>query len=104
VLADGSYLVQLNPARKSAGPPITVRVIEYTVHTTTPGQRWPRGILPQLALRRACRGSSLCVTDLLDIQAYPAPDLACAYPMRLRAEAVIGHHKTDMGAGMLAVA
>ncbi len=42
------------------------------------------------------------VTDLLDIQAYPAPDLACAYPMRLRAETVIGHHKTDMGAGMLA--
>ena len=31
---------------------------------------------------------------------YPALDLACAYPMRLRAETVIGHHKTDMGAGM----
>src|SRR5918912_3909209 len=34
VLADGSYLAQLHPARKSDGPPITVRVIEYTVHTT----------------------------------------------------------------------
>ena len=31
---------------------------------------------------------------------YPALDLACAYPMRLRAETVIGHHKTDTGAGM----
>ena len=40
------------------------------------------------------------VTDLLDIQAYPALELACAYTMRLRAETVIGHHKTDMGAGM----
>jgi hypothetical protein len=29
------------------------------------------------------------VTDLLDIQAYPALDLACAYTMRLRAETVI---------------
>src|SRR2546423_7761037 len=39
------------------------------------------------------------VTDLLDIEAYPALDLACAYPMRWEAETVIGHHKTDMGAG-----
>ena len=40
------------------------------------------------------------VTDLLDIEAYPALDLACAYPMRWEAETVIGHHKTDMGEGM----
>ena len=39
------------------------------------------------------------VTDLLDIEAYPALDLACAYPMRWGCETVIGHHKTDMGAG-----
>jgi len=31
------YLARLNPARKSDGPPITVRVIEYTVHTTPDG-------------------------------------------------------------------
>ncbi len=31
------YLARLNPARKSDGPPITVRVIEYTVHTTADG-------------------------------------------------------------------
>ena len=40
------------------------------------------------------------VTDLLDVEAYPALDLACAYPKRWGAETVIGHHKTDLGAGM----
>src|SRR5689334_16014188 len=34
VLADGSYLAQLHPRRTADGPPITVRVIEYTVHTS----------------------------------------------------------------------
>jgi hypothetical protein len=93
VLADGSYLVQLNPARKSDGPPITVRVIEYTVHTTTPGQRWPPRDPPSTGSPTSLPRVFALVTDLLDIQAYPAPDLACAYPMRLRAETVIGHHK-----------
>jgi hypothetical protein len=37
VLSDGTYLAVLHPRRKADGPPITVRVIEYTVHTTTPG-------------------------------------------------------------------
>jgi hypothetical protein len=37
------------------------------------------------------------VTDLLDTEAYPAIDLACAYPRRWECETVIGHHKTDMG-------
>ena len=37
VLPDGTYLARLNPARKADGPPITVRVIEYTVHTTPEG-------------------------------------------------------------------
>jgi hypothetical protein len=32
-LADGTYLAELKPPRKSGGPPVTVRVIEYTVHT-----------------------------------------------------------------------
>jgi hypothetical protein len=40
------------------------------------------------------------VTDLLDVQEYPALDLARAYPMRWDCETVIGRHKTDMGAGM----
>ena len=88
VLADGSYLAILPPARKADGPPITVRVIEYTVHTSAPD---------------GVEGSSevfALVTDLLDVDAYPALDLACAYPMRWEAETVIGHHKTNMGQGM----
>jgi hypothetical protein len=92
VLADGSYLARLHPARKVDGPPITVRVIEYTVHTTPAGAGDGDG---------AESSELFClVTDLLDVQAYPALDLACAYPNRWSAETVIGHHKTDMGAGM----
>jgi hypothetical protein len=70
VLADGSYLAQLHPARKGDGPPITVRVIENTVHTTGPGGAEDSSEVFGL------------VTDLLDPEAYPALDLACAYPMR----------------------
>jgi hypothetical protein len=33
VLPDGTYMAELKPPRKSDGPPATVRVIEYTVHT-----------------------------------------------------------------------
>jgi Transposase DDE domain len=91
VFADGSYLAVLHPARKADGPPITVRVIEYTVHTSpTDGDGDTEETSEVFAL----------VTDLLDVEAYPALDLACAYPMRWEAETVIGHHKTDMGEGM----
>ena len=87
VLADGSYLAQLHPARTAGGPPITIRVIEYTVHSSGPdGIEEPSEVF-------------CLVTDLLDVQAYPALDLACAYPMRWGCETVIGHHKTDMGQG-----
>ena len=88
VLGDGTYLAKLNPARKADGPAITVRVIKYTVHTTTPDGT--ETFSEVFAL----------VTDLIDIEAYPALDLACAYPMRWECETVIGHHKTDMGQGM----
>lgn len=91
VLPDGTYLAKLNPARGCDSPPIVVRVIEYTVHTT------PAGHDP------AAESSSevFClVTDLLDTETYPALELACAYPMRWEAETVIGHHKTDMGQGL----
>jgi hypothetical protein len=91
VLADGSYLAQLHPRRTADGPPITVRVIEYTVHTSRPD-----------STDAAAEDSSelFClVTDLLDPEDYPALDLAGAYPMRWEAETVIGHHKTDMGQG-----
>ena len=90
VLADGMYLAELHPARKADGPPITVRVIEYTVHTSPADSVGEEQTSEVFAL----------VTDLLDPEAYPALDLACAYPMRWSAETVIGHHKTDMGEGM----
>ena len=67
-----------------------MRVIEYTVHTSPSdggaGDEQPSEVF-------------VLVTDLLDIEAYPAGDLACAYPMRWGAETVIGHHNTDMGEG-----
>ncbi len=88
VLPDGTYLARLNPARKADGPAITVRVIEYTVHTT-----------PEGGTEESSEVFCL-VTDLLDIDTYPVLDLACAYPMRWECETVIGHHKTDMGAGV----
>jgi len=87
VLADGTYLAELKPPRKKDGPPVTVRVIEYTVHTTAAdgGEQ---------------TSEVFClVTDLLDVEECPALDLACAYPLRWGCETVIGHHKTDMGEG-----
>jgi hypothetical protein len=91
VLADGTYLAELKPPRTSDGPPLPVRVIEYTVHTT-----------PEDGGDQASEETSevFClVTDLLDPQEYPALDLACCYPRRCGCETVIGHHKTDMGDG-----
>ena len=69
VLADGNYLAQLHPRRKADGPPITVRVIEYTVHTS-------RSDSTDAAAEDSSEVFAL-VTDLLDIEAYPALDLAC---------------------------
>jgi hypothetical protein len=87
VLADGTYLAELKPPRKKDGPPVTVRVIEYTVHTTA-------GDGGEQTSEVFC-----LVTDLLDVEEYPALDLACAYPLRWGCETVIGHHKTGMGEG-----
>ncbi len=88
VLADGTYLARLAPRRTADGPAIIVRVIEYTVHTTGPDGEESSSEVFAL------------VTDLLDIEAYPVLDLACAYPMRWECETVIAHHQTDMGEGM----
>ena len=87
VLADGTYLAELTPRRAKDGPPLTVRVIEYTVHT-----------IPEDGKEESSELFCL-VTDLLDPGEYPALDLACAYPLRWGCETVIGHHKTDMGDG-----
>jgi hypothetical protein len=87
-LADGTCLAQLKPPRKKDGPPVTVRVIEYTVHTAP------------AAGGQATASEVFClVTDLLDPEEYPALDLACCYPQRWGCETVIGRHKTDMGEG-----
>ena len=88
VLADGTYLAELAPPRKSDGPPLTVRVIEYTVHTA-----------PDDGGDEETSELFCLVTDLLDPQEYPALDLACCYPRRWGCETVIGRHKTDMGDG-----
>ena len=90
VLADGTYLAELKPPRTQDGPPLRVRVIEYTVHTAPAGGDGGDEQTSEL----------FClVTDLLDSQEYPALDLACCYPRRWGCETVIGHHKTDMGDG-----
>jgi len=86
-LADGTYLAELRPPRKSGGPVLTVRVIEYTVHTAADNGTEETSEVFAL------------VTDLLDVEEYPALDLACCYPERWGCETVIGHHKTDMGEG-----
>jgi len=86
-LADGTCLAELKPPRASDGPPVTVRVIEYTVHTRAEGGTEES---PEV----------FClVTSLLDIEEYPALDMACCYPDRWGCETVTGHHKTDMGEG-----
>jgi len=90
VLFDGTHLAVLHPRHKADGPPITVRVIEYTVHTSPADSVGEEQTSEVFAL----------VTDLLDPEAYPALDLAYAYTMRWQSETVIGHHKTDMGEGM----
>jgi hypothetical protein len=86
VLRDGTYLAELKPPRKSDGPPVTVRVIEYTVHTAAAGGEEASEVF-------------CLVTSLLDVEEYPALDLARCYPDRWGCETVIGHHKTDMGEG-----
>jgi Insertion element 4 transposase N-terminal/Transposase DDE domain len=88
VLADGTYLAELKPPRKSDGPPLLARVIEYTVRTA-----------PQDGGSEETSEVFCLVTDLLDPQEYPALDLACCYPARWGCETVIGHHKTGMGEG-----
>jgi Transposase DDE domain len=88
VLADGTYLAELRPPRKSDGPVITVRVIEYTVRTA-----------PAAGGEAEASEVFCLVTDLIDPEEHPALDLACCYPERWGCETVIGRHKTDMGEG-----
>ena len=60
VLPDGTYLAELKPPRNSDGPPVAVRVIEYTVHTTaedgtgesSEGSAWSPACLTLRSTRR----------------------------------------------------
>jgi len=76
-LPDGSYLAYISPSdyqRRRRGERLLVRVIEYTItDPALPGY----GEVHRL------------VTTLLDHQAYPALDLACAYHERWEIELVI---------------
>ena len=86
VLPDGTYISQLKPPRKKDGPPIRVRVIEYSVVTTDEnGQE----VSELFAL----------ATTLLDVEAYPAIELAQAYHARWQAETGIGDLKTTIRGG-----
>jgi Insertion element 4 transposase N-terminal/Transposase DDE domain len=86
VLPDGTYLSELRPPRAKDGPPIRVRVIEYSVITTdADGQETSE--LFALA------------TTLLDDQAYPAMELAQLYHQRWQAETGIGDLKTAIRGG-----
>jgi hypothetical protein len=71
VLADGTDLAELTPPRNKDGPPVTVRVIEDTVHPTA-------GDGGEQTSQVFC-----LVTGLPDVEEYPALDLACAYPLAL---------------------
>jgi Insertion element 4 transposase N-terminal/Transposase DDE domain len=86
VLPDGTYLSELRPPRKKDGPPIRVRVIEYSVLTVDEdGQQTSE--LFALA------------TTLLDVVAYPAIDLARLYHDRWQAETGIADLKTAIRGG-----
>ena len=59
VESDGTYLSELRPPRKKDGPPIRVRVVEYSVITTDEDGREISELF-------------LLATTLLDVKAYPA--------------------------------
>jgi hypothetical protein len=86
VLDDGTYISQLKPPRKADGPPIRVRVIEYTVWTTgADGTRM---------------SELFCVaTTLLDPHTAPALELAVLYHERWQAETGIGDMKSTVRGG-----
>jgi hypothetical protein len=85
VLKDGTYLAELKPARKRDGPPILVRVIEYTIVSTTANGK---------------RRSELfaLVTNLTDPDEAPAGELAALYARRWQIEIVFKALKVDLAA------
>ena len=86
VLPDGSYLSELKPPRKKDGPPVRVRVIEYSITSTAEdGQE----VSELFAL----------ATTLLDPAQAPAAELAELYHDRWQAETTIGDLKTAQRGG-----
>ncbi|MHB8188581.1 MAG: IS4 family transposase [Dermatophilaceae bacterium] len=92
VLADGTYLTQLAPPRKTGGDPVTVRVVEYTV-TTTDTAGGKDDVSEVFAL----------VTTMVDPAQAPAGDLAGLYQQRWQAETGIADLKTTQRGGPDAV-
>ena len=86
VLPDGSWISELKPPRKKDGPPIRVRIIEYTVWTTSAdGEQM---------------SELFCLaTTLLDPDTAPSRELAELYPQRWQAETGIGEIKTIQRGG-----
>jgi hypothetical protein len=84
VLADGTYLAELKPRIKRDGPPITVRVIEYSVTTR--------------ALGKAKNTSEVfcLVTNLLNPDTAPASELAALYARRWKVEVLYKAVKVDL--------
>jgi hypothetical protein len=87
VLEDGTYLARLNPRVKRDGQPITVRVIEYSVASTT-----------TTILRRTTSEVFCLVTNLLNPLEAPAPALIGLYRQRWSIETVFKALKVDIGA------
>ena len=91
VLADGTYLARLAPPRKTGGDPITVRVVEYSITTTS--SDGTEDVSEVFAL----------ATTLLDPAQAPAGDLADLYHLRWQAETGIADLKTAQRGGPDAV-
>lgn len=85
VLEDGTYLAELKPRRKADGPPITVRVIEYSVTSRTLGK-------PSTTSELFC-----LVTNLTDPASAPALELAALYARRWKIEVLYKAVKIDLG-------
>jgi hypothetical protein len=81
-LEDGSFLSVLQPPAGSAGEPITVRVIEYTL----------RGVPNADPVYRL-------VTSLLDPKLAPAREVAALYHERWEAEGTFDEFKTHVRGG-----
>ena len=86
VESDGTYLSELRPPRKKDGPPIRVRVVEYSVITTDEDGREISELF-------------LLATTLLDVKAYPAIQRAGLYHDGWQAETGIGYLKTVVRGG-----